>query len=77
MNNLIIGLPYAWKRSESTLQCLLECYILSLLDALKEDNFGEQGNYSSLLPHLFMLKYASLCPFGAHIATLPKLAISL
>ena len=55
---------------ESTLHFLVEGYILSLLDALKEENFGEKGNYSSLLPHLFMLESASLCPFGAHIAVI-------
>ena len=65
------------KHSDSTLHCLLEGYILSLLDALKEENFGEKGNYSPLLPHLFMLESASLCPFGAHIVALPKLVIAL
>ena len=35
MNNLTLGLPYAWKHSDLTLHCLLEGYILSLLDALK------------------------------------------
>ena len=38
LNNLTLVLPYAWKRSDSTLHCLLEGYILSLLDALKEEN---------------------------------------
>ena len=46
--------------------------ILSLLDALKEENFGEQGNYSSLLPHLFMLESASLCPFGGQLLLFPS-----
>ena len=47
------------------------------MDALKEDNFGEKGSYSSLLPHLLMLESASLCPFGAHIVALPKIAFAL
>ena len=65
------------KCSDSTLHCPLEGYILILLDALKEENFGDKGNYSSLLPHVFMLESASLCPFGEHIANLPKICISL
>ena len=65
------------KHSDSTLHRPLEGYILSLLDAMKEENFGEQGNHSSLLPHLFMLEAASLCPFGTHIVSLPKIYIAL
>ena len=71
LNNLTLVLPYAWKRSDSTLHCLLEGYILSLLDALKEENFGEKGNYISLLPHLLMLDFASLCPFQHTLLLFP------
>ena len=39
MNKLTIGIPYAWKRSNSTLHFLLKCYILSLLDALEEETY--------------------------------------
>jgi len=60
-NNLTIGLPYAWKRSELTLHYLLMGYILSLLDELKEENIWEQGNYSSMLPHFRLC--LSLHPF--------------
>ena len=46
-------------------------------NTLNMGELEEQGNYSSLLPHLFMLDSASLCPFGEHIAALPKLSFAL
>ena len=45
--------------------------MLSLLDELKEENFGEQGNYSSLLPHFLMLESASLFPFDYTLLLFP------
>ena len=75
--NWLLAFHIPRKCLDSMLHFLLEGYILSLLDAFKEDNFGEKGNYSSLLSHLFMLESASLCPFGAHIATLPKISIEM
>ena len=38
---------------------------------------GDQGNYSPLLPHLLILEFASLCPFGAHNAALPNISFYL
>ena len=44
---------------------------MSLLDALKEENFGEIGNYSSLLPHFLMIESASLFPFKNTLLLFP------
>ena len=75
-NNLTISLPYAWKCSDSTLHFILKGYILSLLDALEEDNIWEQGNYSSLFPHSYMLESASLCPFEHTLLLFPGFSLS-
>ena len=75
-NNLTIGLPYTWKRSDSTLHFLLKGYILSLLDALEEENLWEQGNYSGFAPHSYMLESASLCHFEQPLMLFPSLPLS-
>ena len=75
-DNLTIGLLYAWKRSASTLHFLLKGYILSLLDALGEENLWEQGNYSGFVPHSYTLEFESLCPFEQPLMLFPSLPLS-
>ena len=74
-NKLIIILPYAWKCSKSTLEFLLKGYILSLLDALEEDNSWEEGNYSGFVTHSYMLESASLCHFEHTLLLFPSLPL--
>ena len=76
MNNLTIGIPYAWKRSESTLHFLLKGYILSLLDSLEEENIWGQVNYSSLLSHSYMLESTYLCAFEQSLMLFPSFPLS-
>ena len=76
MNNLTIGLPYAWKHSESTLHILLKGYILSYLNALEEDNLWEQRDYSGFVPHSCILEFASLCPWCNHWCSFPIFPLS-
>ena len=75
LNNLTLGLPYALRtlRLNPPLPIWSAIYWASWIHWGGE--FGEKGNYKSLFPHLFMLEFASLCPFGAHSASLPKLSI--
>ena len=75
-NNLTFGISYAWKCSELTLHCLLKGYILSLLDALEEENLWEKQNYIGFVPHSFMLRYASLCPFEQPLMLYPRFPLS-
>ena len=75
LNNLTLGLPYSWKLFDSTLHCLLKGYILSLLDALEEENIWEQGNYISLLPQSYMLESVSLSPFDNTLFLFPSLSL--
>ena len=75
-NNLTIGLPYAWKCSDSNLHFLLKGYLLSLLDALEEENLWEQGNYSGFVPHSYMLESTSLCPFEQPLMLFPIFPLS-
>ena len=75
-NKLTFGLPYAWKCSDSTLYFLLKGYVLDPLDTLEEENWREQGNYSSFVPHSYMLEFASLCPCEHPLMLFPILALS-
>ena len=77
MNNLTLGLPYALRMLGLDPPLPMGGLYIEPLGCIEGGEFGEQGNYSSLLPHLFMLEFASLCPFGSHIASLPKLSIAL
>ena len=67
----------SWEHSDLTLHCLFGVLYIEPLRYIEEGEIGEKGNYSSLLPHLLILEFASLCPFGAHSATLPKISFSL
>ena len=76
-NNLTLVLPYALRtlKLDPPLTIWSAIYWASWIHWRRRS--WEQGNYSSLLPHLFMLESASLCPFGAHISTLPNISLSL
>ena len=66
-----------WERLDSSLHCPFGGLYIEPLGCIEGGEFGEKENYSSLFPHLFMLDSASLCPFGAHSATLPKIFFAL
>ena len=66
-----------WECLDSTLHFLFGVLYIEPLRYIEGGEIGEQGNYSSFLPHLYMIECASLCPFGAHSADLPKLSFSL
>ena len=74
-NNLTFGLPYAWKCSRSILHFLLKGCILVPLDALEEENWREEGNYSSFVPHSYILESTSLCPCDNPLMIFPSLPL--
>ena len=75
--NWLLAFPRPWEHSDSTLHFLFGVIYIEPLRYIEGGEIGEQGNYNSLLPHLFMLESASLSPFGEHNAALFKLAFAL
>ena len=75
MNNLTLSLPCAEKRSDLTLHFSLRGYILSYLEALKEENLWEQRDYSGFVPHSCILESTSLCPWRNHWCSFPSLPL--
>ena len=76
LNNLTLSLPYAFRTLGLDPPSPIKWLYIEPLECIERGEFGEQGNYSSLLPHLFMLESASLCPFGSHSDALPNISIS-
>ena len=77
LNNWTLCLPYALRTPELDLPLPIWSAIYWSSWIHSGGEFGEQGNYSSLLPHLFMLESTSICPFGEESAPLPKIPFSL
>ena len=65
------------ERSDSTLHYLFVVLYIECLGYIEGGEIGEQENYSSLLPHLFVLVSTSRCPFGEHTTALPKISFTL
>ena len=73
----LLAFHMPWERSNLTLHFLFGVLYIEPLRYIEGGEIGEKGNYSPLFPHLFMHESASLCPFGEHSVSLPKLAFSL
>ena len=73
----LLAFHIPWKCLDSTLPYLFGVLYIEPLGYIEGGETGEQGKYCSLLPHLFMLESASLCPFGAHSVALPKISFDL
>ena len=75
--NWMLAFHMPWECSDLTLHYLFGVLYIEPVGYIEGGESWEQGNNSSLFPHLFMLEFASLCPFGAHSAAPTKLAFVL
>ena len=76
-NDLMISIPYSWKHSDLTFHFSLRGYILSYLEALKEEDLWDKTNYSGTVPRVLHTWVCIPLSLEKPLVLLPKLAFVL